>query len=148
MSEVKNKFFFLKNSDAGGLLSNCFYAGHLRIWEVVAGHCKLELKISRKNEKRKHGKFNLSFPKFGRKKSLITYHNLSFSIKNKGEIKIQNKPFMELSFGVTHFRNIVRKHENIHGSINGCDGKTMWWICRESDLSLLRHRNNNNNNKL
>lgn len=71
---------------------------------------------------------NVTFlsPNLGEKKFLIMYHNLSFSVKNKGKIKIQNKPFMELLFGVTCFRNIVRKHENIHGNISGCDGRTMW----------------------
>ena len=45
----------------------------------------------------------------------MKYHHAFFSIRSKDKIKIQYKPpFMELSFGITLFRNIEKKYRNSH----------------------------------
>lgn len=136
-------------NDVPGSLSNFFCPGYLHIWEAVADSQEVANFENKQRMKRANmGYLIFLFPNLGEKKSLITYHNLFFSIRNKGKIKIQNKPpFTELLFGVTCFRNIVKKRENTRGSINGSNRRTTWCICSESDLSPLRHRKNNNSKK-
>lgn len=53
----------------------------------------------------------LTFPNL--RKPLMKYHHVFFSIRSKDKIKIQSKlPFVELSFGITCFRNIGKKYRN------------------------------------
>lgn len=91
----------------------------------------------------------LTFPRFWGKKSLIKLSQLFFSTRNKGKIKIQNKPpFLEL-FDVTCFRNIVKKYKNSHRNTNGSDGERPQsrFAGRMISVSTETRTGKNNNNK-
>lgn len=76
----------------------------------------------------------------------MKYHHVFFSIRSKDRIKIQYKPpFVELSFGITLFRNIGKKFRNSREHMR------KWWkgevsIFKENDVCLHRDLSKKDNN--